>query len=61
MNKAVLKKFPYQRILANSVDAKVTVVNVGVDESLNTNTTKFKQPVVGFVFGPERALWQAPR
>ena len=51
MNKAVLKKFRTSEYWQTGVDAKVTVVNVGVDESLNTNTTKFKQPVVGFVFG----------
>ena len=49
MNKAVLKKFRTGENWQAGVDAKVTVVNVGADESLNT--TKFKQPVVGFVFG----------
>jgi lipid-binding SYLF domain-containing protein len=48
MNKAVLKKFRTSENWQAGVDAKVTVVNVGADESLNT--TKFKQPVVGFVF-----------
>lgn len=49
MNKAVLKKFRTSENWQAGVDAKVTVVNVGADESLNT--AKFKQPVVGFVFG----------
>ena len=49
MNNAVLKKFRTSENWQAGVDAKVTLVNVGVDESLNT--AKFKQPVVGFVFG----------
>ena len=49
MNAAVLKKFRASQNWQAGVDAKVTLVNVGVDESLNT--AKFKQPVVGFVFG----------
>ena len=48
MNKAVLKKFRTSENWRAGVDAKVTVINVGVDDSLST--MKFKQPVVGFVF-----------
>jgi lipid-binding SYLF domain-containing protein len=49
MSDAVLKKFRASQNWQAGVDAKVTLVTVGVDESLNT--AKFKQPVVGFVFG----------
>ncbi len=49
MNNAALKKFRTSKNWQAGVDAQVTVVNVGADESLDT--TKFKQPVVGFVFG----------
>ena len=49
MNDAALKKFRTSKNWQAGVDAKVTLVNIGADESLNT--TKFKQPVVGFVFG----------
>jgi lipid-binding SYLF domain-containing protein len=49
MSNAALKKFRTSKNWQAGVDAKVTLVNVGVDESLNT--AKFKQPVVGFVFG----------
>jgi lipid-binding SYLF domain-containing protein len=49
MNNAALKKFRTSENWQAGVDAQVTVVNVGADESLDT--TKFKQPVVGFVFG----------
>jgi lipid-binding SYLF domain-containing protein len=49
MNQAVLKKFRVSQNWQAGVDAKVTLINVGADESLNT--AKFKQPVVGFVFG----------
>ena len=48
MTKAALKKFRTSENWQAGVDAKVTVANVGVDDSLNT--IKFKQPVVGFVF-----------
>lgn len=48
MSDEVLKKFRNSKNWQAGVDAKVTLVNVGADESLNT--TKFKQPVVGFVF-----------
>jgi len=48
MNDKVLEKFRTSKNWQAGVDAKVTVANVGADESLNT--TKFKQPVVGFVF-----------
>lgn len=49
MSQAALKKFRTGKNWQAGVDAKVTLVNIGADESLNT--TKFKQPVVGFVFG----------
>jgi lipid-binding SYLF domain-containing protein len=49
MNDAALKKFRTSKNWQAGVDAKVTLVNIGADESLNT--TKYKQPVVGFVFG----------
>jgi len=48
MNDKVLKKFRNSKNWKAGVDAKITVVKVGADESLNT--MKFKQPVVGFVF-----------
>jgi len=49
MNKTVLNKFRNSQNWKAGVDAKVTLINVGVDESINT--LKIKQPVVGFVFG----------
>ena len=49
MSDKVLKKFRTSKNWRAGVDAKVTLVNIGVDESLST--MKFKQPVVGFVFG----------
>jgi lipid-binding SYLF domain-containing protein len=49
MSKPVLKKFRNSKNWKAGVDAKVTLINVGVDESINT--MKIKQPVVGFVFG----------
>ncbi|MGZ6220474.1 MAG: BPSL1445 family SYLF domain-containing lipoprotein [Syntrophales bacterium] len=49
MNDVALKKFRTSKNWQAGVDAQVTLVNVGADESLDT--TKFKQPVVGFVFG----------
>jgi lipid-binding SYLF domain-containing protein len=48
MSDEVLTKFRNSENWQAGVDAKVTVVNVGVDDSLNT--MKFKEPVVGFVF-----------
>ncbi|MEN6432710.1 MAG: YSC84-related protein [Smithella sp.] len=48
MNDKVLKKFRNSENWRAGVDAKVTVINVGADESLSS--MKFKQPVVGFVF-----------
>jgi lipid-binding SYLF domain-containing protein len=48
MSDKVLKKFRTSKNWRAGVDAKVTLVKVGVDESLST--MKFKQPVVGFVF-----------
>ena len=48
MSDKVLEKFRASKNWQAGVDAKVTVANIGADESLNT--TKFKQPVVGFVF-----------
>jgi lipid-binding SYLF domain-containing protein len=49
MSDKVLKKFRTSKNWRAGVDAKVTVVKVGADESLST--MKFKKPVVGFVFG----------
>jgi lipid-binding SYLF domain-containing protein len=49
MSQKVLKKFRTSENWRAGVDAKVTLINVGVDDSLST--MKFKQPVVGFVFG----------
>ena len=49
MDKTALKKFRNSKNWKAGVDAKVTLINVGVDESINT--MKIKQPVVGFVFG----------
>jgi lipid-binding SYLF domain-containing protein len=49
MSDKVLKKFRNSKNWKAGVDAEVTVVKVGADESLNT--MKFKQPIVGFVFG----------
>jgi lipid-binding SYLF domain-containing protein len=43
-----LNKFRNSKNWKAGVDAKITVVSIGADESLNT--MKFKQPVVGFVF-----------
>ena len=48
MDKAALNKFRASENWQAGVDAQVTLVNVGADGSLDT--TKFKQPVVGFVF-----------
>jgi lipid-binding SYLF domain-containing protein len=48
MSDKVLKKFRNSKNWRAGVDAKVTVVNIGANESLST--MKFKQPVVGFVF-----------
>jgi len=49
MDKEALKKFRTSKNWQAGVDAEVTLVNIGADESLDT--TKFKQPIVGFVFG----------
>ena len=49
MDKTALKKFRTSKNWQAGVDAKVTLVNIGADESLDT--AKFKQPVLGFVFG----------
>ncbi len=49
MSDTALKKFRNSKNWRAGVDAKVTVANIGADESLST--LKFKQPVVGFVFG----------
>ena len=51
MSKAVLNKFRKSQNWRAGVDAKVTVVTIGADESLST--MKFKQPVVGFVFAQQ--------
>lgn len=48
MSDKVLNKFRNSKNWKAGIDAKVTVVNVGADESLST--MRFKQPVVGFVF-----------
>jgi lipid-binding SYLF domain-containing protein len=48
MSDEVLTKFRNSENWQAGADAKVTVVNVGVDDSLNT--MKFKEPVVGFIF-----------
>ena len=49
MTNPVLKKFRNSKNWRAGADAKVTLINVGVDESIST--MKIKQPVVGFVFG----------
>ena len=49
MTDKVLEKFRTSKNWQAGVDAKVTLIKVGADESLNT--AKFKQPVVGFIFG----------
>jgi lipid-binding SYLF domain-containing protein len=49
MTEKVLEKFRTSKNWRAGIDAKVTVVKLGADESLST--MKFKQPVVGFVFG----------
>ena len=49
MTDAALNKFRASNNWQAGVDATVTLVNVGDDRSLDT--AKFKQPVVGFVFG----------
>ena len=49
MSDTALNKFRNSNKWKAGVDAKVTVVKVGADESLNT--IKFKKPIVGFVFG----------
>jgi lipid-binding SYLF domain-containing protein len=49
MSDKVLEKFRTSKNWQAGVDAEVTVVKVGADESIDT--TKFKKPVVGFVFG----------
>ena len=49
MSDKALNKFRNSKKWKAGVDAKVTVVTVGADESVNT--IKFKKPVVGFVFG----------
>jgi lipid-binding SYLF domain-containing protein len=49
MNQAALKKFRNSKNWRGGVDAKITVVNMGVDDSLDS--MKFKEPVIGIVFG----------
>ena len=49
MNDKVLEKFRTSENWQAGVDAEVTLIKVGADESIDT--TKFKKPVVGFVFG----------
>jgi hypothetical protein len=48
MRQKVLKKFRVSKNWQADVDAKVTLVNLDADESLDVK--KFNQPVVGFVF-----------
>ena len=48
MSDEVLKKFRNSENWRAGADAKVTLVNIGADDSLST--MKFKEPVVGFVF-----------
>lgn len=54
MDKTVLKKFRNSKNWKVGVDAKVTLINIGVDESINT--MKINQPVAGFVFGQKGLL-----
>lgn len=49
MSDKALNKFRNSKKWKAGVDAKVTLITVGADESVNT--VKFKKPVVGFVFG----------
>lgn len=49
MDKTVVKKFRNSKNWKAGVDAKVTLINIGVDQSINT--MKINHPVVGFVFG----------
>jgi lipid-binding SYLF domain-containing protein len=49
MSDKVLEKFRTSENWQAGVDAEVTLIKVGADESIDT--TKFKKPVVGFVFG----------
>ena len=49
MSQAALKKFRTSKNWQAGVDAQVTLATVGADGSFDT--TKFKQPVIGFVYG----------
>lgn len=49
MSKTALKKFRNSKNWRAGVDAKVTLLNIGADQSLST--LKTNKPVVGFVFG----------
>ena len=49
MDQAALGKFRSSENWRGGVDAKITVVNMGVDDSLDS--MKFKAPVIGIVFG----------
>jgi lipid-binding SYLF domain-containing protein len=49
MEQAALDKFRSSENWRGGVDAKITVVNMGVDDSLDS--MKFKQPIIGIVFG----------
>jgi len=49
MSKTALKKFRNSKNWRAGVDAKVTLINIGADQSIST--LKTNKPVVGFVFG----------
>ena len=49
MDKTALKKFRNSKNWRAGVDAKVTLINIGADQSIST--LKTNKPVVGFVFG----------
>jgi len=49
MDEEALKKFRNSENWQAGVDGTITLVNVGAEGSMDT--TKFKQPIIGFVFG----------
>ena len=51
MDEAVLKKFRASKGWQVGLDGNVVLVNIGAGGSLDT--TKLKEPIVGFVFGQE--------
>ncbi|MCG6533309.1 MAG: hypothetical protein L7F78_01165 [Syntrophales bacterium LBB04] len=51
MNEAVLKKFRASKGWQVGLDGTVVLVNIGAGGSVDT--TKLKEPIVGFVFGQE--------